>query len=524
MGESEASIPGAEQVTDNPEVSPSPPTPLAQIEPSEPPEPPARRRYDRSIIEGPLSRAVWKIAWPTMLTNMLGGVQGIVDHVMVGHLVGFKANAAIGVAWQIIIVVIIFITSVFTGMSVLVSRFAGAGEEDKVDRVVYQAFLTAIVISLGIMAPIGYLASPVLLDLVNAVPEVKGEALPFLRIMFLFSGGMFIFFMLSGALRSAGDARTPMILGTVMTVLNLVLNVILIRGFGPVPAFGTAGAAIGTVAASWLVAIFSIWKLWRGGWVVSFPRGQGFGPDWNIIRSLFRFGLPTGIQGIAMNIGGVFMLAFIGSLAQSAAAQAAFAVSYTQLFSLITWPAVGLMGAAATVAGQNLGAGHADRASSAVKVAACFGLASAAFIGCCFLLIPRQLLAVFGMDQPVVVEIGVQLLRVLSLSGLFVTIALTYTGGLQGTGDTKSPLYISIISQIIVPLGICFVIRQTGTLDPIDIWIAILVGHATRCFLSVGRFKQGKWRNIAVDIDPGYRKPVPGTEKVVPEEVELPSA
>jgi putative MATE family efflux protein len=455
---------------------------------------------------------------------MLGGLQGIVDHVMVGHLVGFKANAAIGVAWQIIIVVIIFITSVFTGMSVLVARFAGAGEEDKVDRVVYQAFLTAIVISLGIMAPIGYLVSPKLLDLVNAAPAVKGEALPFLRIMFLFSGGMFIFFLLSTALRSAGDARTPMILGTVMTVLNLVLNVILIRGWGPVPAFGTAGAAIGTVAASWLVAIYSIWKLWRGGWVVSFPRGHGFGPDWTIIRSLFRFGLPTGIQGIAMNIGGVFMLAFIGSLAQSAAAQAAFAVSYTQLFSLITWTSVGLMGAAATVAGQNLGAGQADRAGSAVRVAALFGLAGAALIGFCFLFFPRQLLAVFGMNDPVVVEIGVQLLRVLSLSGLFVTVALTYTGGLQGTGDTKSPLYISIISQIIVPLGICFVIKQTGTLDPIDIWIAILVGHATRCFLSVARFKQGKWRNIAVDIDPGHRKTPTDTEKIISEEVEVPSA
>jgi Na+-driven multidrug efflux pump len=86
----------------------------------------------------------------------------------------------------------------------------------------------------------------------------------------------------------------------------------------------------------------------------------------------------------------------------------------------------------------------------------------------------------------------------LSVSGLFVTVALAYTGGLQGTGDTKSPLYISIISQIVMPLGICFVIQRTGTLDPIDIWIAILVGHVTRCVLSVVRFNQGKWRDIVV--------------------------
>jgi putative MATE family efflux protein len=441
-----------------------------------------------------------------MLTNIIGGLQGIVDHVLVGHLVGFAGNAAIGVAWQIFTVVIAFISSLFAGMSVLVARFVGAGEEEKVERVVYQAFLTAIGISVLIMAPIGYLASPWLLDFVHAAPAVKAQALPFLRVMFLFSSGLLVFFMLSGALRSAGDARTPMVLGIAMTVLNLVLNLVLIRGLGPIPAFGTVGSAMGTVIASGLVAIYALWKLWGGGWVVQFPRGQGFAPDWTVIRSLFRFGLPTGVQGIAMNVGGVLMLSFIGALAQSAAAQAAFAVSYSQLFSLITWTSVGLMGAAAAVAGQNLGAGQPDRAEAAVHTAARFGMVGAAAIGACFFFFPRQLLAVFGMNEPGVVEIGAQLLRVLSVSGLFVTVALTYTGGLQGTGDTRSPLYISIVSQVAVPLGICFVIQRTGTLEPIHVWLAILAGHVTRCVLSVVRFNQGRWRSIAVDLDGRRRK------------------
>jgi Na+-driven multidrug efflux pump len=291
-----------------------------------PPATPAPRRYDRSIIEGPLGAAVWKIAWPTMLTNIIGGLQGIVDHALVGHLVGYRGNAAIGVAWQIIIIVIVFITSLFTGMSVLVARFAGSGDEDKVDRTVYQAFLTAIGISLFIFAPLGYFLSPWLLDLVNAAPDVRAEALPFLRIMFLFSSPMLVFFMLGGA----------------------------------------------------------------------------------------------------------------------------------------------------------------------------------ALIGAFFLLAPRQLLAVFGMNEPAVVEIGTQLLRVLSVSGLFITVALTYTGGLQGTGDTRSPLYISIVAQIIVPLGICFTIQQVSTLEPLHIWLAILVGHMIRCALSVVRFRQGEWRSIVVDIGRGH--------------------
>ena len=458
------------------------------------------KRYDRSIVEGPLRSAVWKIAGPTMLTNMISGLQGIVDHIMVGNLVGFTGNAAIGVSWQIIIVVLVFISSLFTGMSVLVSRFAGAGESDKVDRVVFQAFLTAVGLSIGVMAPIGCFISPWLLDLVNATPAVKAEALPFLRIMFTGNIGMLLFFMLSGALRAAGDAKTPMVLGISMTVLNLVLNVVLIRGVGPIPGFGTAGAAMGTVTASGLVGAYSLWKLWTGGWVVSFPKMGGLKPDWEIIRSLFRFGLPTGIQGIAMNVGGVLMLSFMGSLPESAAAQAAYAVSYGQLFSLITWTSTGLMGAASVVAGQNLGAGSPDRAERAVHIAAGYGLTGATVIGFFFMFFPRQLLAVFGMHDPVALEVGVQLLRVLSVSGLLVATALTYTGGLQGTGDTKSPLYISVVSQVILPLGICFLFRTFGTLAAIDIWIAILVGHATRCALSLTRFRQGKWRAIAVDL------------------------
>jgi putative MATE family efflux protein len=465
-----------------------------------PPPAPARKRYDRSIVEGPLPSAVWRIAWPTMLVNIIGGMQALVDQIMVGHIVGYTGNAAIGVSSQLMLVVIIFISSIFTGMSVLVARFTGAGDEDKVNRTVYQAFLTAAAMAIFIMAPVGYFLAPTLLDFVNAAPAVQAEALSYLRIMFVFSFGMLVFFMLGGALRSAGDARTPMVLGIVMTGLNVLFNIVLIRGLGPIPSFRTAGAAMGTALATGLVAIYAIIKLWRGDWVIAFPRGQGYRPDWGIIRELFRFGLPTGVQGIAMNVGGVLMLSFIGSLAESAAAQAAFSVSYSQLFSFITWTSVGLMGAAAAVAGQNLGAGQPDRASAAVRVAARIGLAGAAFVGFFFLFFPRQLLAVFGINDPTVVTIGVQLLHVLSVSGFFITVALTYTGGLQGTGDTKSPLWISIISQVIVPLGICFVIKETGTLRPLHIWIAILVGHVVRCLLSVLRFNQGRWRTIRVNI------------------------
>jgi len=282
------------------------------------------------------------------------------------------------------------------------------------------------------------------------------------------------------------------------------------------------GAAYGTVASSSLVSAYGIWRLMRPESVIHFEWQMDLRPDFTIIRSLFRFGLPTGVQGIAMNVGGLLLLRFIGSLEQSAAAQAAYAVGYTELFSLITWTSVGLMGAAATIAGQNLGAGKPERAVAGVRVAAQIGLVVAAVVGAMFLLIPRYLLAVFGMTDPLVLGFSTLLLRFLSVSGFFVTVALSYTGGLQGTGDTRSPLYISILSQVVIPLGLCMMFEATTGLEAGYIWIAILVGHVTRCGLSVARFRQQKWISIEVDID--LSKPqlvtvegeLPGVEPHIP--------
>jgi len=410
------------------------------------PAPTTFQRFDRSIVEGPIGPAVWRLAWPTMLQNAVAGLQGIIDHAMV-------------------------------------------------NRVVYQAFLVALALSL-LMAAVGYVAAPALLDVVNAAPEVRREALPFLRAMFLGILGLMMFFMLSGAFRAAGDPRTPLRLGVAMTALTILFNVLLI------PWLGTIGAALGTIASSTIVAVYGVWRLFAPGSVIRFRRGMGLAPDLGIIRSLFRFGLPTGIQGIAMNVAGVLLLRFIGSLEHSAAAQAAYAVGYTELFSLVTWTSVGLMGASATIAGQNLGASNPERAMHGVAVASRIGLGLAAAVGTMFLMIPDYLLGVFGMTEPLVTSIGGQLLAYLSVSGLFVTVALSYTGGLQGTGDTRSPLYISIVSQIAVPIGLCTWLQATRGLQPADVWLAIVLGHFTRAALSVVRFRQGRWRHIRADIEP----------------------
>ncbi|HYL54877.1 MAG TPA: MATE family efflux transporter, partial [Gemmatimonadales bacterium] len=234
------------------------------------------KQLDRSIVEGPITHAVWMLAWPTMLQNLIGGLQGIVDHALVGHLVGYAGNAGIGVAIQIFIVVIAFVMSVFSGMGVLVARFAGANEPEKVNRTVYQAALAALALWGFVLAPLGWILAPTLLGVVHAAPAVQAQALPFLRIMFVGSVGMLLFFMVSGALRAAGDARTPLRLGILLTVLNIACNIVFITGVGPAPRLGTAGAAVGTAVAGITVSIVAGWLLFSGRLPVRWHRGM----DW----------------------------------------------------------------------------------------------------------------------------------------------------------------------------------------------------------------------------------------------------
>src|SRR5437016_7095239 len=237
------------------------------------------RQLDRSIVEGPIPRAVWLLAWPTAVQNLIGGLQGVVDHALVGHFVGYAGNAAIGVAIQIFIVVIAFVMSVFTGMGVLVARFAGANEPEKVNRTVYQAFLAALVLWGIVLAPLGWVLAPSLLNVVHAAPAVQVQALPFLRIMFVGSIGMLLFFMVGGALRAAGDARTPLHLGILLTVLNIACNVAFITGLGPLPRLGTAGAAVGTTVAGLPMSGVAVSLLFSGRLPVVWHRGMDWRPD-----------------------------------------------------------------------------------------------------------------------------------------------------------------------------------------------------------------------------------------------------
>lgn len=445
---------------------------------------PDSRTARGEILDGSLPTALWGLAWRTTLQLVVINIQILVDHVMVGIYVphvgnAAVGNAAIGNAALLFTTVIIFVNSILTGMGVLVAHFAGAGDSAKANRTVYQAFLILLVIA-GLLAALGYTLSPALLNLINAAPQVQVEALPYLRIMFVFSIGMLIFFLTSEALRSAGDARTPFRLVLLMTATNILLNSFLI------PFLGTLGAAIGTTTAGSVTAAYALRLLLSCRLDIRFQRPISLQPDIRIIREILRLGLPVGLQDTLRNIAALILLRFIGNLTHRAVAHAVYAVAYQTLFRLlITLPALALRDVTKTVTGQNLAARHAQRSAEAVRIARTAAIAWGFAVGLLFLAAPRYLFALFTMQDAIHLQMGQQLLLHLAIAGPCVTVALVYTGGFWGAQNTLTPLRVATLSDFIIPVGLCCYLHITDSLTASNIWRTIVFGHLSQAALNM---------------------------------------
>jgi len=461
------------------------------------------KKFDDQIVSGSILRSVWKLAWPVTLLNLVNGLHGLVDHILIGQFHGSEtnaANAAIGVSWQVFLVIVVFISSLFHGMNVLIARYAGKQDRDNMSYAAYQAFLSSVYILVFILAPVGYFLAPHLIDLIGANAEVKSHALPYLRILFTCGAPLFLMFMVVGAFQASGDAKTPLVLGALSTILNIAISAVLIVGVGPIPPMGTVGAALGTVLAPTVAVVIALSLIVRRKMILHPPKKYTLIPDFSVMRVVARIGLPTGVQGVLLNIGGVMLLWFIARLEYSAAAMAAYTICYSQLFSVVTWTSFGLRSASATVMGQNIGAGKHQRGKRGVALAAGMGVAWAGFVGIVFWAIPGPLLGMFDATQEPTFGYGVSLLHFLAFSGLVLAPTLAFTGGLQGAGETKAPMYIAFATQIVLLLAMCGGFYWTNTLTTDRIWLSILCAHTARLILTYAVFRTEAWTHTQVEL------------------------
>ncbi len=455
------------------------------------------QQFDEELVSGNILRSVWKLTWPFVGAQFVRGLNLLVAQSLIGIHVGKEGNAALGVAWQLFLVTITLYIALLQGMAILIARYTGRQDSEALSRLVFETFKASLLFLGCFLLPMGYFLAPWALNMMNTAPEVHDLALPFLRIVLLGGAPLMLLFLVNRAFQATGDVKMPLVLGVISTVCNICVNVLLIVKF----EMGVMGAAWGFVFGSVPSLCIAIILIYRGKMVIRPPKRHTLALDLNVLKAVTRIGLPTGITAFLATLVGVFILAMLGSLEESVSAQAAFSVGYLILFNFFTWIGLSLSAASNTLIGQNIGAGKPVRGKQCVYMALRMGTLWSLLLGIVFWFFPETLLSMFGMTDGSELELSVSLLRFLAFAGIVTVIAQTCFGGLMGAGDTKSPMFITLVSQVGILLGYCFLTIQYGTLTASTIWTAILLAASARFLLALIVFVRGRWSHLKVELE-----------------------
>ena len=434
-----------------------------------------------------------RLGTPIILANLLAWAVGFADVLMVAQL-GDAALAGLGMANQVFMLVVTFILAVTTGTMALVARSVGAGDDEAASHVFRQSILLAVVQSV-VLGVIGILITPTVLRLLGATPDVAAAGRIYLQILFLGIGAPILDFTIASTFRGAGDSLTPLRVMGYVVVLNIVGNVLLIFGPGPFPALGIAGAALSTVIAR----TFGTWLGWRmlsrAGTRFRLVPG-GWRPDWVMMRRVLRIGVPSAFEGFMRAGSGV---AFLGIIARTTAGPAAVAAHTVglQLESFARMPSFGISVGATSLVGQRLGAGQPGDAERAGWTSAGVGLVLLSALGAILFITARPVASLFS-DDPVVIDLAVRYLRILSLAQPLFMLAVVLAGALRGGGDAQYPMWVSFFSGWLVLLPAAYWLAVSQGLGPGGAWVAQAGNYGISALLMTLRFRGGKWKTMVV--------------------------
>lgn len=444
-----------------------------------------------ATADGDSFRRIWSLAWPTVVYSVLELSLGAADFLMVRGL-GRDASAAIGLNRQITFLVEAAALAVSAGVIALVSQGMGAGDRRQVDGAVRQSL--RLVVLLGVpVTVLGYAASGPLLSLMQASPETLAHGAPYLRIYFLGTVFLWANLVAAAVFRGAGDPRTPLKLVSVVSVLNVALNYVFIFGVGPVPAYGVAGAAMGTVAARALGTAAYLALLGRGASGVRLRLRPWWDLDRALVRRLLRVGAWPALAGVLRNGARVVFVGMLGAGVSGAALHAAVGVGL-QVRLVAVLPALAFQVAAATLVGQAVGAGDPDRAQalgnrSVSLLAAIMAAVTGATI------VAAHPLATLFLADPEAAALGATVIRWFAVAQLFSSLSIGTQGALTGAGWTRPILGYTVVTQWGVLLSLTVALFVVLGWEPEGALVAWVVAPVLQLVLMQRLFRRGGWRD-----------------------------
>ncbi len=435
---------------------------------------------------------IWQLAWPAITANLLASLVGVVDLKIVGAL-GAPAVAAVTTGTRIFFILQALLMAVSAGTTALVARAWGAGDRDEAAAVTKASLGLSAGISL-VMTGVAMAFPEQLAGIFRVDPEAVHLAATFIFWQAPFQIFVGAYFALGAALRAAGDTRTPLWIGAIGNVVNVVLAYALVYGKFGLPALGVAGAGLaGGIAFAVGAGILVL--LWlRGQLLIGLggPLAQSFGGG--RLRRIVDIGYPAGIEQVVWQ-GGFVAFLWVVSL-YGTAAYAAYGIGVSLLsFSFLI--GFGYSIAASTLVGQRLGASDPDGATQSGWRAMRLSLAAMVGFGLAIVLAARPL-ARFMIDDPEVVELTVFFIYVLGSVQPLMAIEAALGGALRGAGDTRFPLFTVFCGLIGARLPLAAFFAWKGL--PVEwIYAALIADYIVKAALLTARFRSGRWQRVVTD-------------------------
>lgn len=451
----------------------------------------ALRGSHRDFTTGSLNRSILLLAIPMVLEMVLESLFAVVDTFWVGRL-GADAVATVGLTESMLALVFAIGLGVSLSTTAMVAR--RIGEKDPEDAAIsaVQSIVLGLLISLGIGIPAG-IAAPHLLQLMGASPSIVATGSGYTRIALGGCGAIVLLFLNNAIFRGAGDAAIAMRLLWVSNIINLVLDPCFIFGLGPFPRLGVTGAALATFTGRSIGVLYQFYRLMRGTERI------------HVLMRHLRLNLPVLWRLLRVSLTGILQFAianasWIGLVRIVALFGAAAVAGYTVAIRIVMFfllPAWGLSNAAATLVGQNLGAGHPDRAEKAVWRTGLYNMIFLATLGVFFVIFATPVVRIFVGD-PEVVAIGARALRTFACGNIAYAWVMVMLQAFNGAGDTVTPTYVNFFGFWIFQLPLAWCLANYTPLHEEGPFLSVVLAETVIALASLMLFRQARWKKTRI--------------------------
>lgn len=447
---------------------------------------------EHDYTQGSLRGAIVLLAIPMILELSLESVFAVVDMFFVGKL-GGNAIQTVGLTEASITIIYSIAIGLSTAATAVVARRIGEKNPDAAAHAGMQALVLATVI-IVVLSVVGIIFAADILRIMGATPEVIKEGTSFTRIMLGSSGVIVLLFLINGIFRGAGDAAMAMRSLWIASILNIILDPLLIYGYGPFPELGLRGAAIATVIGRGAGVAYQCYHLFKGKGIIK-VKPIHFKWDTPVLKTLVEVAWPATFQFIIASGSWIVLAALIAhSGGTDASAGYQIAIRNVVFFILPAW---GLSNAAATLVGQNLGAKQPDRAEKSVLLTTKYNAFFMAGVMLLFLLLATPIISMYT-DEPVAKRFGIMSLQIISTGYIFYGIGMVMIQSLNGAGDTKTPTWINLFGFWLFQIPLAYLLVYVFKTGPVGAFISIPVAETLIALVAWYYFKKGKWKEVQV--------------------------